>query len=79
MKRPRYPMPDDIKKALTVGGVTAKYGERPAYQQNDYVGWITRAKLRATRNKRIAQMVAELKKGGVYMGMQHAGSAKRKT
>ena len=78
MRRPRYPMPDDIKKSLAAGGVTAAYGKRPAYQQNDYVGWITRAKLPATHNKRIAQMVAELKKGGVYMNMQHAGSAKTK-
>jgi hypothetical protein len=71
MKRPRYPMPADIKKAVT-------YGERPAYQQNDYVGWITRARLADTRSKRIAQMVAELTKGGVYMNMLHPGNAKTK-
>ena len=78
MTRPRYPMPDDIKRALAAGGLAAACGERPAYPQNDYVGWITWAKLAATRNKRIVHMVAELKKGGVYMKMQHAGSAKTK-
>lgn len=77
MKRPRHPIPDDIKKALAAGGVTAAYEKRPAYQRNDYVGWIARAKLPATRRKRIAQMIAELRKGGVYMNMAHPRSAKR--
>jgi len=76
-KRPTYPMPADVKAALTKGGVTAAYKARPHYQQNDYVGWITRTKLSATRDKRIRQMVAELKKGGVYMGMKHAPTAKK--
>jgi hypothetical protein len=45
------------------------YRARPAYQQNDYVGWIARSKLPATRAKRLAQMLDELGKGGVYMHM----------
>jgi uncharacterized protein YdeI (YjbR/CyaY-like superfamily) len=49
------------------------YRSRPAYQQNDYVGWITRAKLPATRQKRIQQMLDELESGGVYMKMSWNG------
>jgi uncharacterized protein YdeI (YjbR/CyaY-like superfamily) len=40
---------------------------RPPYQQNDYIGWITLAKLESTKQKRLNQMLDELKKGGVYM------------
>jgi uncharacterized protein YdeI (YjbR/CyaY-like superfamily) len=49
------------------------YRDRPPYQQNDYVGWITRAKLPATREKRLQQMLDELKAGGVYMHMKWNG------
>jgi uncharacterized protein YdeI (YjbR/CyaY-like superfamily) len=69
-------MPDDVETALRAGKVMAQYQERPSYQQNDYVGWIGRAKLPGTRRKRIGQMVAELAKGGVYMNMTHRPSAK---
>lgn len=62
-------MPDDIRQALEKGGVMRAYRSRPPYQQNDYVGWITRAKLPATRAKRLAQMLDELERGGVYMHM----------
>jgi uncharacterized protein YdeI (YjbR/CyaY-like superfamily) len=48
----------------------AAYHERPAYQQNDYVGWISRSKLPATRAKRLAQMLDELTGGDVYMHMK---------
>ena len=53
------------------------YLERPAYQQNDYIGWINQAKQKATKQKRLNQMLAELKQGGVYMKMAHPASAKR--
>jgi uncharacterized protein YdeI (YjbR/CyaY-like superfamily) len=70
-------MPADVKAALAKAGVAMAYAARPRYQRNDYVGWITRAKLNVTRRKRISQMVAELKRGGVYMGMTHAPSARK--
>lgn len=75
-KRPIHPMPDDVRATLRAGGVTADYDARPRYQRNDYLGWIARARQEETRQKRIDQMVAELKAGGVYMGMTHAPSAK---
>jgi uncharacterized protein YdeI (YjbR/CyaY-like superfamily) len=74
--RERYPMPEDIKTALDAANVMGEYEDRPAYQRNDYIGWITRAAKDETRKKRINQMVAELKLGGVYMKMSHPASAK---
>ena len=69
LKRPRYPMPDFIRDALEEVGLTDAYYARPDYQQNDYVGWITRAKREDTRQKRLAQMLVELERGDVYMKM----------
>ena len=74
--RERYEMPQDILDALTSSGVMGDYEARPSYQRNDYIGWITRAAKDETRQKRIDQMVAELKAGGVYMKMAHPASAK---
>jgi uncharacterized protein YdeI (YjbR/CyaY-like superfamily) len=73
MKRDIYPMPDDIRAVLHERGLTALYNARPAYQQNDYVGWIGRAKRPETRQKRIGQMLDELEAGGVYMRMKWLG------
>lgn len=70
LRRPIYQMPPEIKTALQQAGVTAEYKSRPAYQQNDYIGWITRARREETRRKRLDQMLRELKRGGVYMGMK---------
>lgn len=69
-------MPAYIKQALDESGAMVEYKSRPAYQQNDYIGWIDRAKKQETKDKRLRQMVDELKVGGVYMKMKHAASAK---
>lgn len=69
LKRERYPMPDFIREALAAKKLTAAYDARPPYQRNDYIGWITRAKLPATQQKRLNQMLDELAKGDVYMKM----------
>lgn len=53
------------------------YLDRPAYQQNDYIGWINQAKQEATKQKRLKQMLSELKQGGIYMKMAHTASAKK--
>jgi uncharacterized protein YdeI (YjbR/CyaY-like superfamily) len=67
-------MPADVDEALRSGGALGAYRERPAYQRNDYLGWIGQAQQDETRAKRVSQMVDELREGGVYMGMTHAPS-----
>lgn len=76
LKRARQPMPDDIRQALDARGLMADYRARPDYQQNDYLGWIARAKRPETREKRLQQMLDELERGGVYMTMAHPPSRK---
>jgi hypothetical protein len=71
LQRPRYPMPAFIRKALTQHGLVLAYKARPPYQQNDYIGWITRAKLKPTQDKRLAQMLDELGRGDRYMKMEY--------
>jgi uncharacterized protein YdeI (YjbR/CyaY-like superfamily) len=72
--RPRHKMPGDVADALKPKSVRTAYDERPAYQRNDYLGWITEAKQPETRSKRIDQMVDELKRGDVYMKMAWNGA-----
>lgn len=72
-RRPRWPMPDYVEDALVEKGLMDTFRRRPPYQQNDYVGWITRAKRPETREKRIEQMLTELDAGDVYMKMAWRG------
>jgi uncharacterized protein YdeI (YjbR/CyaY-like superfamily) len=60
-------MPAFVRKALVQRALMEAYRERPPYQRNDYVGWITRAKREATRQKRLEQMLDELERGNRYM------------
>jgi len=76
-KRPRHAMPASIKAALSKRGVLKAYNARPAYQRNDYLGWIAQGKTEATQAKRTEQMLSELERGGVYMGMKHGASARK--
>ena len=76
LKREKYSMPEYIRQALEETLLMKDYLARPAYQQNDYVGWITRAKKQETKEKRLQQMLSELKAGGVYMKMENAASAR---
>lgn len=73
-KRVRHPMPDFVRVALKTANLVDQYNARPPYQRNDYIGWITKAKLEETRNRRLAQMLDELRRGGVYMKMKHTPS-----
>ena len=77
LKRPRHSMPGFVKEALKSKGLMDAYKKRPAYQQNDYLGWINEARLKETKMKRFYQMLDELEKGGVYMNMDHPPSAKK--
>lgn len=62
-------MPKFIRQLLLEKKLMAAYRARPPYQRNDYIGWIMRAKTEATRDKRLNQMVQELKNGDSYMKM----------
>ena len=62
LKRRIYEMPDYVKAALQKNGLLDTYYSRPAYQQNDYISWITRAKREETKMKRLKQMLDELKR-----------------
>ncbi|MHB1102230.1 MAG: YdeI/OmpD-associated family protein [Devosia sp.] len=77
MKREIHKMPHDVEQTLNERGLIQAYNARPAYQQNDYVGWITRAKRTETRRKRLNQMLDELETGGVYMRMKWNGDMGR--
>ncbi len=63
-------MPENIREALLRRDVMDAYLSRPDYQQNDYIGWITRAKRESTQEKRLNQMLDELEHGGLYMRMK---------
>jgi uncharacterized protein YdeI (YjbR/CyaY-like superfamily) len=76
LRRKLYEMPADVKRALEENAVRADYDHRPPYQRNDYVAWIDRAVRPDIRAKRLTQMIDELKKGGVYMRMDHPASKK---
>lgn len=69
LKRPRHPMPDFVRHALLERGLMDAYLARPPYQQNDYLGWIARAKQEVTQQKRLNQMLEELQGGQFYMKM----------
>jgi len=71
LKRKINPMPEDIKERLIKENLMDAYRRRPPYQQNDYLGWILKAKRQETREKRIAQMFEELRSGDKYMGMDY--------
>lgn len=71
LKRPIYPMPDFVLTALKDNKLFDAYEARPPYQRNDYIGWIMRAKRDETKEKRLKQMLDELKRGDTYMKMNY--------
>ncbi len=74
LTRPIHPMPQFVEDALINDDLVNDYNARPAYQQNDYIGWITGAKRPETQLKRLNQMLEELQTGGIYMCMEHPPS-----
>ena len=70
LSRPVHPMPDFVLKALNEQQLLSEFQQRPAYQQNDYIGWINRAKRNETKQKRLDQILDELKRGDLYMKMK---------
>lgn len=77
LTRAKNPMPAFVRDALNERGLMEAYHARPPYQQNDYLGWIARAKLAATKLKRINQMLDELQGGKLYMNMAWKPRAQR--
>jgi uncharacterized protein YdeI (YjbR/CyaY-like superfamily) len=69
LKRPLNEMPDFVRDALLKQGLMDAYDRRPPYQRNDYLGWINRAKRPETKQRRLAQMLDELRDGTKYMKM----------
>ena len=77
LQRKLHPVPRFVLDALKRELLMDAYRRRPAYQQNDYIGWINSATREETKQKRLTQMLAELQQGGVYMNMDHPPSKKR--
>ena len=74
LKRPLQTMPEFVDSALRDSALRAAYEQRPPYQRNDYLSWINRAVRDATKQKRLAQMLDELRAGDCYMGMAWGGN-----
>lgn len=70
LRRPIHPVPEFVRNALLAQNLMAAYHGRPPYQQNDYIGWITRARLEQTQQKRLSIMLEELASGSGYMGLK---------
>lgn len=77
LQRKKQPMPGFVLSALQENNVLRDYQSRPDYQKNDYLMWINNAKQESTKQKRLNQMVDELKSGGIYMNMEHPASRKK--
>ena len=71
LRRPLHQRPDYVRRALDAHGLEEAYRARPPYQRNDYIGWISLAKREETRERRLAQMLDELRGGDRYMKMAH--------
>lgn len=72
LTRTIHDIPDFVAEALEREGLWERYRARPPYQQNDYIGWIIRAKREETRQKRLLQMLDELRRGDAYMKMKYS-------
>jgi uncharacterized protein YdeI (YjbR/CyaY-like superfamily) len=73
LKRPLQPMPEFVRRAIEEREMMDAYRARPAYQQNDYLGWINRARRDDTKQKRLNRMLDELEGGDLYMNMKWNG------
>jgi len=62
-------MPDYVRQALNQRGLMDAYHSRPPYQQNDHLGTlcVSRARLAATKQKRLNQMLIELEGRKFYL------------
>ena len=77
IKRKKELMPAFVKNGLIRSNTMELYKMRPSYQQNDYLSWIKRAKQEETKQRRLEQMIVELKEGNVYMNMKWTSCSKK--
>jgi len=70
LKRSPQLMPGFVREALEERQLMAAYKSRPSYQQNDYLGWINRARHEETKRRRLSQRLEELEGGTRYMKMR---------
>jgi hypothetical protein len=75
--RARNSMPTFVRSALLQAELMEPYRARPPYQQNDYLGWIGQAVREETKQKRLAQMLRELRRGDRYMNRVYRLKTKR--
>jgi len=71
LRRTLHPMSNFVREALMASDLMDNYLNRPPYQRNDYLGWISGAKQEKTQQRRLAQMLDELAKGDSYMKMKY--------
>jgi hypothetical protein len=61
-------MSGTVKGALAKRKLLDAFRDRPEYQQNDYLKWISTAAGASTKQQRLDQMLDELEKGGLFKG-----------
>ena len=69
LRRSPKPMPAPVALALERHQLLDAWFQRPEFQRQGYLEWIARARLDATRNQRLQQMLDELSRGDCYMSM----------
>ncbi len=70
LTRDIHTMPASVANALRSRGLQTAFDARPAYQKNDWIGWIAGAKREDTKQRRLEKMLSELAAGHGYMGME---------
>lgn len=70
------PMPGQVKGALAKRKLLDAFLERPQYQQDDYLKWISLAAGPTQKQQRLDQMLDEVEKGGVFKGEPWSPPAK---
>ncbi|HTV25513.1 MAG TPA: YdeI/OmpD-associated family protein [Polyangiaceae bacterium] len=77
VRRAKRRLPAAVRRALEGRGLLARYEERPPYQREGFLRWIAQAVREETKAKRLAQMLDELERGGVYMKMKWKAPARK--
>ena len=72
LTRIRHKLPDYIRDALNERKLMDAYRDRPDYQQNDYIGWITGAKRDETKQKALGAHLLRAGAGECWMSLKVA-------